>query len=92
MANTANTAGNLKNNKKSFPVFVRECFAELGRAGPLAAWEKVSQLGWEEEPAPSHRLPPHCYPTPVGCYSTNTPNNGLPGTLKYSKPSCIEEE
>lgn len=62
MANAANTAGNLKNNnKKSFPVFVRERFAGLGRAGPLTAWEKVSQLGWEEEPAPSHRLPPRCY-------------------------------
>lgn len=63
----------IQQQKKLPPVFVRERFAGLGRAGPLAAWEEVSQLGRGTRAKPSAPTP--LLPTPVGCYSTNTPNN-----------------
>lgn len=76
MANAANTAGNLKKKKiqqqkKLPPVFVRERFAGLGRAGPLAAWEEVSQLGRGTRAKPSAPTP--LLPTPRIPLTTDSP-------------------
>lgn len=48
------------NNKKSFPLFSSGS-ALQGWAGQVPSQPGRRFHSWEEEPAPSHRLPPRCY-------------------------------